>query len=68
MGEISSRASPDLLTSSPIQDCGGRCTLFPALSEAGALIVTDDDLNDNSNTASEGTFIVIGDDDCDAIT
>ena len=43
-----------------------------SLSDAGALIVTDDDLNDAANNdfniAYDGTFTVIGDDDCDAIT
>ena len=57
--------------SSPIQD-GGNVDVAPALSEAGALILTDDDLNDatnnNFNTAYNGTFTVTGDDDCDAST
>ena len=39
----------------------GKVDFVPALSQAGALIVTDDYLNNDSNT-------VIGNDDCEAIT
>ena len=48
----SSRVSPDLLTSSPTQGIWGKGVFGPAMSQAGALMMTDDYLNNDSNSVS----------------